>query len=389
LDGAGPRRVCGTAAGATIRLTTALIAGLVLAGCVQALPPKPKFLTIAAHAPAAWAAPHRAAVEAPAEIQAIRVSSLDVRPGADWDGDVVASTNTASLEIGTNLFDFSAPRTQPGRFHFNFHVIDMPALFVRPYVLYVKARNTAGQVTELDLPFRISGRTPVSAYNADARASEALAAPPLVDMNGRAVDLDHGVTVLSFIYTRCPDPRMCPLVTAKFAQMSRLLAGTPVHLLEVTLDPDYDTPAVLRAYGHAAGADGDRWTLATGQPAALAAFAEHAGLYVDRPRPGVILHTDAVLIARDGTLERNYGGNDWTAAGVAAEARSIATLPGDPIARFALRLFGGVVEVCGGAVARGFTPLGMLTILLGLAAVAAATLLYAGRHRIRTRFARR
>jgi cytochrome oxidase Cu insertion factor (SCO1/SenC/PrrC family) len=356
---------------------------------VQALPDKPKLLTIAAHAPASWVRPHPAAVAAPAEIQAVRVSSLDLRPGEDWDGDIVASTNTASLEIGTNLFDFSAPRSQPGHFHFNFHIIDIPALFVRPYVLYIKARNTAGDVSELDVPFRISGRTRATAYNADARASDALAAPPLVDMNGQAVDLAHGVTILSFIYTRCPDPRMCPLVTAKFGQMSRLLAGVPVRLLEITLDPAYDTPAVLRAYGRAAGADGDRWTLATGQPSALAAFAERAGLYVDRPRPGVILHTDAVLIARDGLLERNYGGNDWTAAGVAAEARSIATLPGDPIARFALRLVGGVVEVCGGAIARGLSPIGLLTILLSLAALIAGTALYAGRRRIRTHFARR
>ncbi len=87
---------------------------------------------------------------------------------------------------------------------------------------------------------------------------------------------------------------------------------------------------MLRAYGRAAGADGVRWTLATGEPAAIAAFAERSGLYVDRPRPGLILHTEAVLIARDGILEETFAGNDWTAPEVAAEARSIATLPGEP-----------------------------------------------------------
>jgi cytochrome oxidase Cu insertion factor (SCO1/SenC/PrrC family) len=339
-------------------------------------------LTVAAHPPANWPQPHLAAVAAPPQIQAIRVSSLDTRPGATWDGDVITSTNTVSLEVGTNLFDFSPPATRPGHFHFNFHLIDVPALFVRPYTLHVIARNLAGDVNEVDVPFRISGRATASAYNANARETGALGAPPLVDMNGDAVDLTHGVTVLSFIYTRCPDPRMCPLVTAKFARMARLLEGTPVRLLEITLDPAYDTPAVLRAYGRAAGADGDRWTLATGQPAALNAFAERAGLYVDRPRPGVILHTEAVLIARDGILERNYGGNDWTAEGVSAEARSIATLPGNPLARFALRLIGGAIEVCGGVIARGLSPLVLLTLLSAAGALAAAILLYAGRRRI-------
>jgi hypothetical protein len=67
---------------------------------------------------------------------------------------------------------------------------------------------------------------------------------------------------------------MCPLVTAKFHRMAQLLDGTPIRLLETALDPEYDTPAVLRRYGAAMGADGRRWTLATSEPAARS-----------RPRP--------------------------------------------------------------------------------------------------------
>jgi cytochrome oxidase Cu insertion factor (SCO1/SenC/PrrC family) len=354
---------------------------------VQALPPAPKSVIVAARVPANWPQPALAALAAPPEIQMLRFSSLEERPGTVWDGDVVTSTNTASLEFATNLFNFSAPHTAPGRFHFSFRIVDVPDAFVRPYVLHVIARNTAGEARQIDVPFRISGRRIGSAFNAAARGSDALAAPPLVDMNGSSIDLQHGITVLAFIYTRCADPRMCPLVTAKFARMAGLLAGTPVRLLEVTLDPTFDTPAVLRTYGRAAGADGVRWTLATGQAAAVAAFAERAGLVVNTPRPGLINHTEAVLITHDGLLERNIAGNDWTATEVAAEARSIATLPADPIARFGLRLFGGVVQMCGAAAARGFSPLMLLT-LLG-AVLAAAALLFAGRRRLWTRFARR
>ncbi|MGA2393589.1 MAG: hypothetical protein ABSH03_09595, partial [Candidatus Lustribacter sp.] len=63
---------------------TALIAATVLAGCVQALPPKPNLLVVAAHTPAGWPAPREAAISAPAQIQALRFSSLEARPGADW-----------------------------------------------------------------------------------------------------------------------------------------------------------------------------------------------------------------------------------------------------------------------------------------------------------------
>ncbi len=345
---------------------------------MQALPPPPSLLTIGAQGRTVQ--PHVRAVAASPEIQSLRFSAPVARLGTDWDGDVVASTNTVSVEFATNLFDFSAPRTQPGRFHFRFHMIDVPNAYVRPYILHVIARNTAGAKQEIEVPFGIAGRSTADAFNADARSSEVLAAPPLVDMNGRSVDLEHGVTAIAFIYTRCADPRMCPLVTAKFARMATLLADAPVRLLEVTLDPAFDTPAVLRRYGRAVGADGTRWTLATGEPAAIDAFAVRAGLLLDRPRPGLIAHTEAVLIARDGILEQNIVGNDWTAAEVAAEARSIATLPGNPLARFALRLFGGVVQACGTTFSRGFTPAMMLGLLAG--AAGAGLLIYAGRRRL-------
>ncbi len=164
-----------------------------------------------------------------------------------------------------------------------------------------------------------------------AGAGDALAAPPLVDMRGGAVDTVHGVTILSFFYTRCPDPRMVPtLVTAKFHQLTGLLAGTPIRLIEVTLDPA-DVPAVLRRYAAATGADGRRWTLATGEPGAVTVFAERMGIVVDRPRPGAIVHSEAVVIARDGVVARNVPGNGWTAPQIAAEARAVATLPADPL----------------------------------------------------------
>lgn len=356
---------------------------------MQALPDKPKILFIGAVAPASWPKPLADAVDAMPVIQAIRFSTSEARLGTIWDGDLLTSTNVVTVNLATTLFNFNPPRTSPGHFHFSFKMIDVPSIYVREYTMTVVAKNTAGRSQQAIVPFRILPRNVTTAYNADARTTNALAAPPLVDMSGAPVDLTHGVTVLSFIYTRCADPRMCPLVTAKFARMAQLLAGTPVRLLEITLDPAYDTPAVLRAYGNAAGADGTRWTLATGQAASLAAFAERAGLYVDRPRPGLILHSDAVLIARDGILEQNVGGNDWSAEGVAAEARSIATLPADPLARFALRLVGGVVEVCGGAIARGITPAVMLVLVAAGVMLAAGAGLFAGRRRLRARFARR
>ena len=74
---------------------------------------------------------------------------------------------------------------------------------------------------------------------------------------GAQIHLDQfrGKTLLmTFIYTRCPLPNFCPLVTHNFAVINQQLAADPAlyaktHLLCVSFDPEHDTPERLRAYG--------------------------------------------------------------------------------------------------------------------------------------------
>ncbi len=61
------------------------------------------------------------------------------------------------------------------------------------------------------------------------------------------------LVVLSFIYTRCPDPNGCPLATHVLRRLQRHIAATPalqgeVRFLSLSFDPAYDTPAVMREY---------------------------------------------------------------------------------------------------------------------------------------------
>ncbi len=87
-------------------------------------------------------------------IEAIDLSSIDVRRGQTWWGDVTTSTNVASVEIRSNLFSINVPRRSFGRFSFSLNVFDLPPIFIRAYRLRVIARNTAGEKVEEDLPFR-------------------------------------------------------------------------------------------------------------------------------------------------------------------------------------------------------------------------------------------
>ena len=85
----------------------------------------------------------------------MRFSSLDVQRGQTWRANFVVSTNTAAMEVRTNLFAINVPRTAPGRFAFTLDIFDAPPIFLRAYRLRVIARNAAAVATEENAPFRI------------------------------------------------------------------------------------------------------------------------------------------------------------------------------------------------------------------------------------------
>jgi hypothetical protein len=89
------------------------------------------------------------------EISKMHFSTLDVRRGERWSGQIVTGTNVASVEVRTNLFSIDVPRVNFGRFAFSLDVLDVPPIFIRPYRLRVIARNSAGAGFEEDLPFEI------------------------------------------------------------------------------------------------------------------------------------------------------------------------------------------------------------------------------------------
>ena len=215
---------------------------------------------------------------------------------------------------------------------------------------------------------------PVAAATAPAfvpalREGDAVPALPLVDQSGRPFsfgDLRGNVVIVSFIYTRCGDARMCPLVSAKFARMQRAIGNEPIRLVALTLDPRFDTPAVLRRYGLTYGQDPARWTLATGTPAWVDELVTRFGIATQSAQPGVILHTEAAIILdRDQRVAKIVDGNAWSPAELLALARGVDGSRAAPLAAIVLWL-SGAVALCGrGATAfSGAGVLGLLTIFL-------------------------
>jgi len=88
----------------------------------------------------------------------------------------------------------------------------------------------------------------------------------MTDSNGhpfQSSELAGKVWVADFIYTNCPAE--CPMMSAKMHSLSRQI-NPGVHLLSISVDPDRDTPAALKAFAsHYGGATG-QWTFLTGSP---------------------------------------------------------------------------------------------------------------------------
>jgi protein SCO1/2 len=143
----------------------------------------------------------------------------------------------------------------------------------------------------------------------------------LIDQDGRMRHLSewrgHRLA-LTFVYTRCPLPEFCPLMNQHFRTVQSTLAKTPalsdVRLLTMTLDPAYDTPAVLKPFAAGAGADPARWTFLTASPADAAPFLEQFGILVERDPSSEVQITHnlrTAVIGADGRLKTVHTGNRW------------------------------------------------------------------------------
>ena len=88
----------------------------------------------------------------------------------------------------------------------------------------------------------------------------------LTERSGRPVtdvDLADQVWVSAFIFTRCPIS--CPRISSVMKGLQGPLGDAGVRLVSVSVDPEYDTPAVLTRYADGLGADPDRWWFLTGK----------------------------------------------------------------------------------------------------------------------------
>lgn len=122
---------------------------------------------------------------------------------------------------------------------------------------------------------------------------------PLVDQDGRAVALDVNrghPTLVTMFYASCP--QACPMIVARIRALEAALPAAARDGLRVTmvsLDPERDDPAALRALADAHGLDA-RWTLATPRPDDVRPIAGLLGVKYRRLYDGHYNHSSVIVL---------------------------------------------------------------------------------------------
>jgi protein SCO1 len=162
---------------------------------------------------------------------------------------------------------------------------------------------------------------------------ETVADALLVDQGGKPFPLSslrgHRVA-LTFIYTRCPLPDYCPLMERHFAAVQQAIKANPkladVRLVTMTMDPEFDTPAVLKPHAIEVGADPAVWSFVTGEPREVRRFGEQFGIHVelDETNKWQLIHNlRTAVIDADGNVVKIESGNFWKPADLVADLEKI------------------------------------------------------------------
>jgi protein SCO1/2 len=117
----------------------------------------------------------------------------------------------------------------------------------------------------------------------------------LTSQDGRQVtlaDFRGRVVAVTFIYTSCTTT--CPVLTPTMSFVQDLLGpsfGTKIAFVSITVDPEHDTPEVLREYAQTFGANLAGWAFLTGSPDAIQDVTRRYGVFASKTANGDVEHT--------------------------------------------------------------------------------------------------
>jgi protein SCO1/2 len=158
----------------------------------------------------------------------------------------------------------------------------------------------------------------------------------LINQSGKKISIKQfrgKALLITFVYTRCPLPDYCPLMSSNFAQIDQELQKEPAlyaktHFLSVSFDSKYDTPAVLRSYGAAyteryTDEKFEHWEFASGSAEETKAITKFFGLQYEAKSDQIVHSLVTAIISPDGKVAKIYLSNDWKPADVLNDLRNM------------------------------------------------------------------
>jgi protein SCO1/2 len=126
----------------------------------------------------------------------------------------------------------------------------------------------------------------------------------------KLADYRGKVVAVTFIFTLCADT--CPVLTPMMSFVQDQLGadfGKKIAFVSITVDPERDTPEVLKEYAQAFGANLAGWSFLTGSPEAIRDVTRRYGVFAAKNANGGVDHTFLTsIIDRHGILRVQYLG---------------------------------------------------------------------------------
>jgi protein SCO1/2 len=164
-------------------------------------------------------------------------------------------------------------------------------------LLGLSARALAHEASG-DKPLPVIG--PAPAFSLTSQDGKPLA---LADLRGKVV-------AVTFIYTECPD--ICPMLTQKMVEVQDELGtdfGKKIAFVSISLNPEHDTPKVMKDYAQFWGAKPEGWSFLTGALDAVRDVTRRYGVFFSKKEDASVEHSQlTTLVDAAGQMRVQYLG---------------------------------------------------------------------------------
>ena len=221
------------------------------------------------------------------------------------------------MEMSFKLRDFLEPSIKPGS-TIDFTIVEGKHVLYADNVHTVAAQSfesepmSAGSLTALHDALSPNSVTHILAQGQQvpdfALTDQAGARISLAELHGKVV-------LLTFGYSRCPNPDYCYRLSHNLEQVEKRFASRAGHdlvLVTIAIDPEHDQGTVLAQYAAAFHADPAVWHFLSGPLPEIKQVAATFGMNF-WSREGLVTHSlHTVIIDRNGRLAANFEGNNFT-----------------------------------------------------------------------------